>query len=116
MKTYKKGDWIITPYNNYPIQLEEDACFGFFDASNFAGDRFFECCEKEAVALGKTYVCAIKDPRYNIIPIRPEGWYFSERVRFAKKRDFDLLIREAKKQVLHSQKILKRHIRVRASI
>ena len=108
MNIYKKGDWVITEFNKYPVQLEEDGKFGFFDHTFTGNVYFFEITSKHAFNLEVERVYGVKDPRQG--PLKYEGWLVLSKVRYAKKKDFQFLIREAKKQVKLSEKILKSYV------
>ena len=105
-KVFKKGDWVITPYNKYPYQLKRNGVFGVF-VSMFLGMHFFEVSESDAIMMKNTRVYAIKDLRSGII--QHECWYDASTVRFATKKDMKLTVDLAKKDVKNAITRFKRH-------
>jgi len=109
MKKYKKGDWIITEYNKYPVQLEEDGKYGYYSPL-ISGLHFFECSEKEAKELEVDYCYAVRDPRDGLMYY--EGWTHPDNVRLAKKSDFNVLIEYLENQIKQANINLKTFIEI----
>lgn len=112
MKTkqkFKKGDWVITPYNIYPVQLIEDSAWGVF--YDFVSSlKFFKCSKEEAKTMELPYVCAVKDSRAAILS--SEGYYLVEKVRKATAKDFIPLAEYATKNIKRFEKELKLYIKL----
>jgi hypothetical protein len=114
MNIYKKGDWVVTDFNEYPIQLEEDGKTGFFDQI-YSCTRFFELSAQDALDIGVKRVYAVRDPRENL-GIPSDGWRVSTKVRYANKKDFKLLIQEAKERLDRTRKKMKSYMAVSKSL
>jgi len=107
MTKYKKGDWVVTPYNEYPVQLDRDGAEGVY-VPHHGGFWFSACSKEEAkemVANTSSYCYAVKDPRDGFNNL--EGWYVAEHVRKATKKDFKKLMDAAKKRMSAMNKELK---------
>jgi hypothetical protein len=92
MTKYKKGDWVVTPYNKYPVQLDRDGAEGVY-VPHHGGFWFSACSKEEAkemVANTSSYCYAVKDPRDELNNLK--GWYVAEHVRKATKKDLKLLV------------------------
>jgi hypothetical protein len=101
---FKKGDWVITPYNRYPVQLTKDSAFGIFDQLT-TGLHFFSCSSEDAEKIKVTWTEAVWDSRDGFMSY--EGFYPVEQVRKATKADMKLLVDLAKKDIKRAEKQLK---------
>ena len=110
---FKKGDWVVTPYNKFPFQLDEDGAFGIFDSLS-GGERFFTVSAQDADVMDKPLVYAVKDTRNGIIS--SEGWVRSTKVRMATKKDLKLMVDWAKERVKIANAELKFYVKERNSL
>jgi hypothetical protein len=116
-KNFKKGDWVVFPeFNEFPVQLEEGAVYGYLSLF-LSGDCFFRMSEEEIKTFKLQGDYYVMDPRdvFESSCAR-YSWCHISKVKKATKKDFNKLIKELRVRKNKTDTELNRIIRVRKSI
>lgn len=112
-KNFKKGDWVVnTEFNQYPFKLSKDPAKGWFHES-LTGNSFYDSVSvhgssKDFDEVMGQAVLAVNDPRMGTYPGDRLAWVPATSIRAASKRDFNKLLKIAKKMASNASKELHR--------